>query len=64
VRTHPDIALTTTLLQLVCRSLTTCAFLRAQMRPTYLLCLTPDDFTRQGESAATQWINLEILTVL
>ena len=22
-----------------------------------LLCLTPDDFTRQVESAATQWIN-------
>jgi hypothetical protein len=22
-----------------------------------LLCLTPDDFTRQGESAATQWVN-------
>ena len=22
-----------------------------------LLGLTPDDFTRQGESAATQWVN-------
>jgi hypothetical protein len=22
-----------------------------------LLCLTPDDFTRQEESAATQWVN-------
>ena len=22
-----------------------------------LLCLTPDDFTRQLESAATQWVN-------
>jgi hypothetical protein len=22
-----------------------------------LFCLTPDDFTRQGESAATQWVN-------
>ena len=22
-----------------------------------LLCLTPDDFTRQVESAATQWLN-------
>jgi hypothetical protein len=22
-----------------------------------LLCLMPDDFTRQGESAATQWVN-------
>ena len=22
-----------------------------------LLCLTPDDFTRQGKSAATQWVN-------
>ena len=22
-----------------------------------LLCLTPDDFTRQGESAATKWVN-------
>jgi hypothetical protein len=21
-----------------------------------LLCLTPDDFTHQGESAATQWV--------
>jgi hypothetical protein len=21
-----------------------------------LLCLTPDDFTRHGESAATQWV--------
>jgi hypothetical protein len=25
-----------------------------------LLCLTPDDFTRQGESAATQWVNQTI----
>jgi hypothetical protein len=23
-----------------------------------LLCLMPDDFTCQGESAATQWVNL------
>jgi hypothetical protein len=23
-----------------------------------LLCLTPDNFTRQGESAATQWVKL------
>ena len=23
-----------------------------------LLCLTPDDFTRQGEIAATQWVKL------
>jgi hypothetical protein len=23
-----------------------------------LLCLTPDDFTHQGESSATQWVNL------
>jgi hypothetical protein len=23
----------------------------------YLLCLTPDNFTRQVESAATQWVN-------
>jgi hypothetical protein len=22
-----------------------------------LLCLTPDDFTRQVENAATQWVN-------
>ena len=22
------------------------------------LCLTPDDFTRQRESAATQWVNI------
>jgi hypothetical protein len=22
-----------------------------------LLCLMPDDFTRQGESAATHWVN-------
>ena len=28
VRTHPDTGLTTTLLQLVCRSVTICAFLR------------------------------------
>ena len=31
-----------------------------QMRPSYfiiLLCLTPDEFTRQEESAATQWLN-------
>jgi hypothetical protein len=26
-----------------------------------LLCLTPDDFTRQVESAATQWVNYHIL---
>jgi hypothetical protein len=26
-----------------------------------LLCLTPDDFTCQGESAATQWVNFSIL---
>ena len=25
-----------------------------------LLCLTPDDFTCQGESAATQWVNQTI----
>jgi hypothetical protein len=25
-----------------------------------LLCLTPDDFTHQGESAATQWVNQTI----
>ena len=25
-----------------------------------LLCPKPDDFTHQGESAATQWINLTI----
>ena len=24
-----------------------------------LLCLTPDDFTCQVESAATQWVNLQ-----
>ena len=23
----------------------------------FLLCLRSDDFTRQGESAATQWVN-------
>ena len=23
-----------------------------------LLCLTPDDFTRQGKRATTQWVNL------
>jgi hypothetical protein len=28
MRTHPDIGLTTTLLELVCRSVVTCAFLR------------------------------------
>jgi hypothetical protein len=25
-----------------------------------LLCLMPDDFTRQGESAATEWVNQTI----
>ena len=25
-----------------------------------LLCLTPDDFTHQGKSAATQWVNQTI----
>ena len=24
------------------------------------LCLTPEDFTRQGKSAATQWVNQTI----
>jgi hypothetical protein len=30
------------------------------------LCLTPDDFTRQGESAAIQWVKLSlpILTII
>jgi hypothetical protein len=28
-----------------------------------LLCLMPDDFTHQGESAATQWVNITILCV-
>jgi hypothetical protein len=28
-----------------------------------LLCLMPDDFTRQGESAATQWVNQTICPV-
>jgi hypothetical protein len=23
-----------------------------------VLCLTPDNFTRQGESATTQWVNI------
>jgi hypothetical protein len=29
------------------------------MRPYFiiLLCLTPDDFTCQGESAVSQWVN-------
>ena len=27
-----------------------------------LLCLTPDDFTRQVESAATQWVNSVLST--
>jgi hypothetical protein len=27
-----------------------------------LLCLTPDDFTRQVESAATQWVNYFFLS--
>jgi hypothetical protein len=34
--------------------------LGAQMHPTLLFyshCLKPDDFTCQGESAATQWVN-------
>jgi hypothetical protein len=26
-----------------------------------LLRLTPDDFTRQGESAATQWVNTVVI---
>ena len=25
-----------------------------------LLCLTPDDFTRQGKSVATQWVDQTI----
>jgi hypothetical protein len=25
-----------------------------------LLCLTPDDVTHQGESGATQWVNIVI----
>jgi hypothetical protein len=25
-------------------------------RPIILLCLTPDDFTHQGESVASQWV--------
>ena len=34
-----------------------------------LLCLMPDAFTRQGESAATQWINtrsefIELISML
>jgi hypothetical protein len=34
------------------------------MRPTLLfysvtICLTPDDFTRQGESAVIQWVKQE-----
>ena len=24
------------------------------------LCLMPDNFTRQGENAATQWINIQM----
>ena len=26
-----------------------------------LLCLMPDDFTRQVESAATQWVQISVL---
>jgi hypothetical protein len=26
-----------------------------------LLCLTPDNFTHQGESAATQWVNYYVV---
>jgi hypothetical protein len=26
-----------------------------------LLCLMPDNFTRQGESAATQWVNIWLI---
>jgi hypothetical protein len=26
-----------------------------------LLCLAPDDFTHQGKSAATQWVNSLLL---
>jgi hypothetical protein len=29
-----------------------------------LLYLTPDDFTHQGESVATQWVNMRFLIVL
>jgi hypothetical protein len=29
-----------------------------------LLCLTPDDFTRQVQSAATQWVNHKPTDVL
>ena len=36
---------------------------QATKRPTFiiLLCLTPDDFIRQGESAGTQVINIRII---
>jgi hypothetical protein len=29
-----------------------------------LLCLMPDDFTRQGENAATQWVNIVLCSKL
>jgi hypothetical protein len=32
----------------------------AAMHPIILLCLTPDDFTCQGQSAGTHWDNLII----
>jgi hypothetical protein len=34
------------------------------MRPGAYFILTPDDFTRQGESAATQWVNIRQITML
>jgi hypothetical protein len=29
-----------------------------------LICLMPDDYTRQGESAATQWVNNNNLIIV
>ena len=29
-----------------------------------LLCLMPDDFTHQGESVATQWVNQTIFQIM
>ena len=33
-------------------------------RLVILLCLTPDNFAHQGESAATQWVNLILYLII
>ena len=34
----------------------TLLFYSVKRQTSLILCLTPDDFTHQGESAATQWV--------